>query len=95
MIYCKRCILPSTRPGLKIGDDGICNACKTNSFNQSEDINWQTREKEFIQIIQNNKSKANWDCVVPVSGCKDSTWAVIKALKYGLKPIIKQPKTKT
>ena len=45
------------------------------------------REKEFIQIIQNNKSKTNWDCVVPVSGGKDSTWAVIKALKYGLKPL--------
>ena len=41
MIYCKRCILPSTRPSLEIGDDGICNACKSSSLNQSEDINWE------------------------------------------------------
>ncbi len=87
MIYCKRCILPSTRPGLEVGIDGICNACKSNSLNKTDQINWQTREKEFIEIIKDNKSKTNWDCVVPVSGGKDSTWAVIKALKYGLKPL--------
>ena len=49
MIYCKRCILPSTRPGLEIGDDGICNACKTSSLNQSEDINWEKEKKNLFK----------------------------------------------
>ena len=42
MIYCRKCILPSSRPGLKIGSDGICNACKTNSLNKSDEIDWVT-----------------------------------------------------
>ena len=29
----------------------------------------------------------DWDCVIPVSGGKDSTWQVVKALQYQLKPL--------
>ncbi len=87
MRYCKNCILPSTRPGLKIGSDGVCNACKTNSESLINEIDWGEREKEFIKAVNSVSSNSNWDCVLPVSGGKDSTWALLKVLEYGLKPL--------
>lgn len=87
MEYCKQCILPNTRPNLKILKDGICNACHSNDAKE-DSIDWRKREKEFSQLIASTKLKAKtWDCVIPVSGGKDSTWQVIKALEYGLKPL--------
>ena len=46
MNFCKNCILPDSRPGLVIGDDKICNACK-NSFQKKDSINWIERELAF------------------------------------------------
>jgi N-acetyl sugar amidotransferase len=86
MRYCKKCILPETRPNLAIGDDGICNACK--SHRTKSDIDWQVRENAFKSVVE--KAKVNsrgYDCVIPVSGGKDSTWQVVKCLEYGLRPL--------
>src|SRR5690349_10925775 len=87
MKYCKHCVLPDTRPNLKIMDDGICNACHS-WVNKKNEVDWIKREHEFSHLVANIKSNSNtWDCVIPVSGGKDSTWQVIKALEYGLKPL--------
>ena len=87
MKYCCKCILPSTRPNLVIGKSGICNACESTSNKAKSEIDWRLRENQFISLVEENKSKSNWDCVIPVSGGKDSTWQVLMALKYGLKPL--------
>lgn len=87
MLYCKNCVLPDTRPNLIIMNDGICNACHS-WVEKKENIDWQERENNFKTIVKNIvDKKAKWDCVIPVSGGKDSTWQVIKALEYGLKPL--------
>ena len=65
MIFCKKCILPNTRPNLIIESDGVCNACK--SHNQNKHINWKLRKKEFLKIIKKFKSKNNYDCLIHVS----------------------------
>lgn len=87
MQYCKKCVLPDTRPNLKIMADGVCNAC--HSWQEKKHaIDWTAREKDLQALIATVKSrKADWDCVIPVSGGKDSTWQVIRALEYGLKPL--------
>lgn len=87
MKYCNNCLLPDSRPGLKIHSDGICNACK-NSIVKKEEINWEDRELIFKQLVGKTKSISNgYDCLIPVSGGKDSTWQVLKCLEYGLKPL--------
>ncbi len=87
MQYCKSCILPDTRTNLAIMEDGVCNACHS-WFAKKDDIDWEEREKQFGSLVKSIKSTSNkWDCVIPVSGGKDSTWQVIKALEYGLKPL--------
>lgn len=87
MQYCQNCVLPNTRPNLIIMEDGCCNAC--HSSRQKElYIDWEARHKDFIHLVDHIRKKASgWDCVIPVSGGKDSTWQVIKALEYGLKPL--------
>lgn len=84
--YCKNCILPNTRPNLYMNDQGICSGC--NSTEEKAVINWNERKKLFEKLINKIKSKSKrYDCVIPVSGGKDSTWQVIKALEYGLRPL--------
>jgi len=86
MKYCSKCILPDTRPHLTIGDDGICNACK-NSVTKKV-IDWELRNQQFKEVVANAKSKSKGhDCIIPVSGGKDSTWQVLKCKEYGLRPL--------
>lgn len=87
MIYCKRCVLPETRPGLLIGSDGVCNAC-LNHEKKRDGIDWKARERRLSAIFEEVKRTNNgrgFDCVIPVSGGKDSTWQTKICLDYGLR----------
>ena len=65
----------------------MCNACK-NSDSKSHQIDWNERELEFKKLVENTKMKSTgYDCLIPVSGGKDSTWQVVKCLEAGLKPL--------
>ncbi|MEM7316090.1 MAG: N-acetyl sugar amidotransferase [Planctomycetota bacterium] len=83
--YCVRCILPSTRPGLSLGDDGSCNC----SFGHAKrDIDWAARRQAWEALTRRVKLlKCDYDVVIPVSGGKDSTWQVVTALEWGLRPL--------
>lgn len=83
--WCQKCILPDTRPGLIIEKDGICNACH-NAQAKRVEIDWPARRKLFTKVVAQAKShRARWDCVVPVSGGKDSFWQVATCLEHGLR----------
>jgi N-acetyl sugar amidotransferase len=79
MKICKRCIQPDSRPSLYFNKDGICGACIWED--EKELIDWVKREKELIEIASwaKNNSKSNYDCVIGVSGGKDSTKQAITA----------------
>ncbi|MBF0640336.1 N-acetyl sugar amidotransferase [Pseudomonas protegens] len=87
MTYCKRCVMPDTKPDLYIDDEGICSACR--SYEQRNEVDWDQRKKELAVILDKYKNKTgdNWDCIVPVSGGKDSTYQVIRMLQLGLNPL--------
>ncbi len=86
MIYCNNCILPNTRPNIYILPSGECTAC--NSHFKNKKINWKKKKKDFLQIVKKIKNKKLlYDCLIPVSGGKDSTWQVLQALKYNLSPL--------
>lgn len=86
MQYCKRCFYPDTKPDLTFNSEGICSACT--AFDARKNVDWGKRENDFIELVDYYKRlKCTYDCVIPVSGGKDSTYQVITALKYGLKPI--------
>ena len=84
--FCKKCILPSTKPDLEFNDDGLCQGCV--AYNNRSKIDWKSRENEFRIILNKFKSKNNdYDCIIPVSGGKDSTYQVIKLLEYDMNPL--------
>jgi len=84
--WCARCVLPDTRPNLVIGPDGVCNACHAHGSRQR--IDWAAREQALREVIAHARSRASgYDCLVPVSGGKDSTWQVVKCLEHGLVPL--------
>ena len=86
MRWCARCILPDTRPNLRLDADGICNACRNHETKPL--IDWAAREAALKDVVADAKSRsAGYDCVIAVSGGKDSTWQTIKCLELGLKPL--------
>jgi len=86
MKYCSRCILPDTRPNLTIGPGGVCNACESHATKTA--IDWGARERAFRAVVEHARSRSRgYDCLIPVSGGKDSTWQVVTCLEYGLNPL--------
>ena len=86
--YCTRCCIPETQEGVKFDEMGICQACQ--SSEQKIHINWVEREKGLRTILDNVKAKAgdNYDCIVPISGGKDSTFQLhILTRVYGMRPL--------
>ena len=85
--YCKRCCLPSTKPHLAFDEEGICNACR--NYENRKNVDWDERKKELMAILDRYRSKdgSNWDCIIPVSGGKDSTYQVVTMLELGMNPL--------
>ena len=92
MTYCKKCVYPISAANLYIDDDGICSACKAiDKFNALSDDFWEQRKKKFEELIDPflSKDNSNYDCLIPVSGGKDSFYqAHVMASEYGLKPLL-------
>ena len=79
--------MPSTKPDLHLDEEGVCNACR--SFASRKEVDWEARRTELEVILQRYRSadSSNWDCIVPVSGGKDSTFQVVQVLKLGMNPL--------
>lgn len=86
MRICLRCVLPDTKPDLLIDDEGICSACR--HYEARPEIDWSTRGGDFINLVkQLGSNSTSYDCLVPVSGGKDSTFQVLKMKSLGLNPL--------
>ena len=72
--YCNRCCFPETVEGIEFDEMGICRSCA--SSEQKIHIDWKEREKTLRDILNKAKEKSgdNYDCVIPISGGKDSTF---------------------
>ena len=79
MKICKKCLQPDTRPSIYFSEDGVCGACIWEE--EKKTINWKEREAELQDIAQwaKKNTKRNYDCVIGVSGGKDSTFQAITA----------------
>lgn len=86
--YCTRCCAPETQEGVNFDEMGICTACR--SSEEKMHIDWAVREKQLRAILEEAKSKSGtgYDCVLPISGGKDSFFQAHVLVKvYGLKPL--------
>lgn len=101
--FCKKCVISNQRPSstvefknnlvqkketIAFGTDGICDACHYAEIKNNK-IDWQEREQELVALCKKYRShKGNYDCIVPGSGGKDSSFtAHILKYKYGMNPL--------
>lgn len=86
MRYCVRCGMPSSEESHTLDAMGMCVTCQ--SQEQKMHMNWAEREEGLKQILEQYKGKGDYDCIIAISGGKDSAWQMhmIKNV-YGLKPL--------
>ena len=82
---CNKCVTPFTSESVFFDNSGVCSVCHQIEF-KTQNIDWNLREKELDELIREHRGKFDYDCIVPFSGGKDSTYtlwylSVVKNLK--------------
>jgi N-acetyl sugar amidotransferase len=79
--------MPHTKPDLLIDGEGVCNACR--SYELRKEVDWDGRWRELLQVVERYRSRngCNYDCLIPVSGGKDSHYQTIRMLELGMNPL--------
>ena len=74
--YCKECVTPNTRPSINFNEKGVCSACEMSKTKIK--INWDERKNNLKKILNYHRRKNDfeYDCIIPVSGGKDSIYQV-------------------
>lgn len=96
MKFCKSCLYPeNAKPTIFIDEEGICSGCRfhQNKSSTESPIDWDQRERLLDEIILDMKARAKksgspHDCLIPVSGGKDSHFQVFELKKRGVNPLL-------
>ena len=87
---CKRCIMDTTAPGIWFDENGVCNFCKIHDTAQKDhptDKDSEVKLNSLLEKIKNNGRGKKYDCIVGVSGGRDSTYTLYLTKKLGLRPL--------
>ena len=88
MKRCTRCGLPETHETISFDMEGVCNICRQHEYKQNE-IDWVANKKVLDSLIEEHRGRYAYDCIIPFSGGKDSTWTLYYLVKeYGIKPLV-------
>lgn len=88
LLRCQKCGLPETYETIEFDASGVCNICRSAEYKQKT-INWQERHSLLDQLIEKYRGKNDYDCIVPFSGGKDSTFQLYYlCTRYKLKPLV-------
>jgi N-acetyl sugar amidotransferase len=87
---CSRCMMDSTIRGIHFDHDGVCNFCRMHDQLEKQYPLTSEGRRKFIKLIEkikaNGKNK-DYDCIVGISGGRDSTYTLYTAVKLGLRPL--------
>lgn len=87
---CSRCMLPETHETIVFDAQGVCNVCRGQEYKQ-EKVDWAKRKQELHELIDKHRGKRDYDCIVPFSGGKDSTFTLYNlVVEHRLKPLVVQ-----
>ena len=102
--FCTKCVMSNQRPTsaiefkhtrdskkttMNFDEYGVCDACKYSE--KKHTIDWNKRRQELKNILEKyrNKNEENYDCLIPVSGGKDSHYqAYVIKKEFGLNPLV-------
>jgi len=90
MQVCTRCLYTSAHPlHLTFDDEGICSGCRVHE--EKDVLDWRARGEKLRDLLEGyrNCSGNNYDCIIPVSGARDS-YFIVHTVKnvYGLNPLL-------
>ena len=89
MKYCKKCVMPDTRPGISFDENGICCGCINHA--KKAGIDYEARMGELKKLCDKYRGMNGngYDCAIAVSGGKDSHFQVhIMKEVMGMNPIL-------
>jgi N-acetyl sugar amidotransferase len=87
MVRCTICLLPSTHETIRFNSDGVCSVCL--NIDQKKAIDWDQKKIDLIGIFNPIRGKFDYDCIIPFSGGKDSTFTLLYAVNdLKLKPLV-------
>ena len=90
MKRCARCGLPETYETIQYDSYGVCNICNQYEYKKDK-IDWSERKRMLDSLVQEYRGKNDYDCLIPFSGGKDSTYTLYYLVKeYRLKPLVVQ-----
>lgn len=90
LVRCTRCGLPETYETIEFDSAGVCNICRQKEFRDVE-IDWPARKKMLADLVEQYRGKHEYDCIIPFSGGKDSTFTLHYLVKeFGIKPLVVQ-----
>lgn len=85
---CSKCVTPETHETIQFNEKGVCNICQMQEFKQKK-MDWKKLKGDLDTLISQYKGKGDYDCLIPFSGGKDSTFTLYYLVKeYGLKPLV-------
>jgi len=85
---CTRCLLPETQDTIVFDDQGVCNVCRQIEYKQTA-IDWTAKKHDFEKLLSLYRGKYAYDCIVPFSGGKDSTYTLYALVReFGLRPLV-------
>lgn len=88
LIRCTRCMTPETHETISFDNEGICNVCRQHEHKR-EKIDWDQRRQSLEELLNKYKGINEYDCLVPFSGGKDSTYTLYTLVReFGLKPLV-------
>ncbi|WP_420644936.1 amino acid adenylation domain-containing protein [Candidatus Leptofilum sp.] len=85
--YCLRCGLPSVYPDTSFDDAGVCNMCLAYDQFAGKVNQYFKTLAEFEQLVAEMKANrtGEYDCLMLLSGGKDSTYVLAQLVNRGLK----------
>ncbi len=88
LVKCTKCQLPETYETIEFDEKGICNICE-GVRHKNEEIDWSKRKLMLDKLVEENRNKHAYDCIIPFSGGKDSVFQVNYLVKeYNIKPLL-------
>ena len=87
---CKACGLPETYETIEFDTSNVCNICRQKEY-KDEAIDWDDRQQKLTKLIEDHRGKYEYDCIVPFSGGKDSTYTLLYLMReFKVKPLVVQ-----
>src|SRR5688572_22486212 len=90
MRFCKRCLYSELHPlNITLDEEGVCSGCRVHE--EKDNLDWKERGKKLGKILEGYRSGTgnNYDCIIPVSGARDSHF-IVHTVKnvYGMNPLL-------